>query len=126
MTPVSAMGDPKPAVSEGHRPAHSRPAIPTREYEPGSGDSHDHAPARRPHPPRPPPPAAGPRAASPGSTPRGQPSAPRHTAPPGHSPPQQMVTVSAKVDRPFHMSKEAESGRVSSGSAGGGAGGGRE
>jgi hypothetical protein len=41
--------------SEGHRPAHSRPALPTREYEPGSGDSHDPAPARRPHPPRPPP-----------------------------------------------------------------------
>ena len=43
------------AVSEGHRPAHSRSASSTREYEPGSGDSHDHAPARRPHRPRPPP-----------------------------------------------------------------------
>ena len=41
------------AVSEGHRPAPSRPAIPTREYEPGSGDNHDLAPARRPYHSRP-------------------------------------------------------------------------
>jgi hypothetical protein len=50
MTPGNVLSEPNLAVSEGHRPAHSRPAIPTREYEPGSGDSHDHAPARRPHP----------------------------------------------------------------------------
>ena len=55
MIPVNALSGSPLAVSEGHRPAHSRSAIPTREYEPGSGDSHDHAPARRSHPPRSPP-----------------------------------------------------------------------
>ena len=55
MIPVNVLSGPILAVSEGYRPAHSRSADPTRAYEPGSGDSHDHAPARRPHPPRPPP-----------------------------------------------------------------------
>src|SRR6266700_1971703 len=107
MTPVSAMGDPKPAVSEGHRPAHSRPAIPTREYEPGSGDSHDHAPARRPHRPRSPPPAAGPRG-KPRQAARREASQARAGTPPHRSPrsqsTQQGITAPAKVDRPFHMS----------------------
>jgi hypothetical protein len=42
-------------VSVGPRPANSRPANPTREYEPGSGDSHDPAPAHHPPPARSPP-----------------------------------------------------------------------
>jgi hypothetical protein len=55
MIPVNVLSEPALAVSEGHRPANSRPADPTREYEPGSGDSHDPAPVHRPHPPRSPP-----------------------------------------------------------------------
>src|SRR6266849_2601617 len=55
MIPVNVLSEPALAVSEGHRPAHSRPADPTREYEPGSGASHDPAPVHRPHPPRAPP-----------------------------------------------------------------------
>src|SRR5258708_35350695 len=35
MTPVNVLSEPPLAVSEGHRPANSRPADPTREYEPG-------------------------------------------------------------------------------------------
>jgi hypothetical protein len=60
---VNVLSEPTLAVSEGHRPANSRPADPTREYEPGSGDSHDPAPVHRPHPPRPPPPVRRPRRA---------------------------------------------------------------
>ena len=52
---MNVLSEPTLAVSEGHRPANSRPADPTREYEPGSGDSHDPAPVHRPHPPRSPP-----------------------------------------------------------------------
>src|SRR5260370_10790486 len=63
MIPVNVLSEPTLAVSEGHRPANSRPADPTREYEPGSGDSHDPAPVHRPHPPRPPPAVRRPRRA---------------------------------------------------------------
>jgi hypothetical protein len=42
-------------VSVGPRPANSRPANSTREYEPGSGESHDPAPVHHPHPARSPP-----------------------------------------------------------------------
>src|SRR5258706_13150175 len=54
MIPVNVLSETL-AVSEGHRPANSRPADPAREYEPGSGDTHDPAPVHRPHPPRSPP-----------------------------------------------------------------------
>ena len=82
MIPASVMSEPNLARSEGQRPASSRPATPTREYEPGSGDSHDHAPARRPYQPRPPP-RPGRRARSPrGSPPRGQPATPARNATP--------------------------------------------
>src|SRR5882762_5165115 len=53
MIPVNVLSEPTLAVSEGHRPAHSRPADPTREYEPGSGASHDPAPVHRPYLARP-------------------------------------------------------------------------
>ena len=56
MIPVYVLSEPTLAISVGHRPANSRPAVPTREYEPGSGESHDPAPVHRPHPPRSPPP----------------------------------------------------------------------
>ncbi len=52
---MNVLSEPTLAVSEGHRPAHSRPADPTREYEPGSGASHDPAPVHRPYLARPPP-----------------------------------------------------------------------
>ncbi len=52
---MNVLSEPTLAVSVGHRPANSRPAHPTREYEPGSGESHDPAPVHRPHPPRSPP-----------------------------------------------------------------------
>jgi hypothetical protein len=52
---VNVLSEPTLAISVGHRPANSRPADPTREYEPGSGASHDPAPVHRPHPPRSPP-----------------------------------------------------------------------
>src|SRR5205809_2295026 len=55
MIPVNVLSEPTLAISVGHRPAKSRPANPTREYEPGSGESHDPAPVHRLHPPRPPP-----------------------------------------------------------------------
>jgi hypothetical protein len=42
-------------VSVGPRPANSRPANSTREYEHGSGESHDPAPVHHPHPARSPP-----------------------------------------------------------------------
>ena len=43
-----------PVRSEGHHPAGTRPAIPTRVYESGSdGGSRHAAPVRHPHPPRP-------------------------------------------------------------------------
>ena len=42
-------------ISQGHHSANQRSAIPTREYESGSGYGHDAAPAGHPHPPRPPP-----------------------------------------------------------------------
>jgi hypothetical protein len=44
-------------VSVGPRPATSRPANSTREYEPGSGDRHDPAPGHHPHHPARSPPA---------------------------------------------------------------------
>src|SRR5258708_5442548 len=62
MIPVNVLSEPTLAVSEGHRPANSRPADPTREYEPGSGASHDHAPVHRPYLARPPPRRPDPRA----------------------------------------------------------------
>jgi hypothetical protein len=60
MIPVYVLSEPTLAISAGHRPADSRPAVPAREYEPGSGESHDPAPVHRPHPPRSPPPWAAP------------------------------------------------------------------
>jgi hypothetical protein len=44
---VYVLSEPTLAISAGHRPADSRPAVPAREYEPGSGESHDPAPAAR-------------------------------------------------------------------------------
>jgi hypothetical protein len=61
---VYVLSEPTLAISVGHRPANSRPADPTREYEPGSGESHDPAPVHRPHPPRPPPAVSRPRQAA--------------------------------------------------------------
>ena len=52
---MNVLSEPTLAISVGHRPANSRPADPTREYEPGSGESHDPAPVHRPHLPRSPP-----------------------------------------------------------------------
>src|ERR1700691_5723738 len=61
--PADSLGYPTPDVSAGPRPAEHRSAIPTREYEAGSGARRHHpAPAHRPHPPRPPPPRGGPLA----------------------------------------------------------------
>jgi len=53
VTPVNAYAT--LVQSHGHHPANHRSAIPTREYESGSGHGHDAAPAGHPHPPRPPP-----------------------------------------------------------------------
>jgi hypothetical protein len=64
MIPVYVLSEPTLAISVGHRPAHSRPANPIREYEPGSGESHDHDSVHRPHPPRPPPAVSRPRRAA--------------------------------------------------------------
>jgi hypothetical protein len=55
MIPVNVLSQPMLVVSVGPRPANSRPANPTREYEPGSGESHDPAPVHHPHPARSPP-----------------------------------------------------------------------
>jgi hypothetical protein len=55
MIPVNVLSLPMLVVSVGPRPANSRPANSTREYEPGSGESHDSAPVHRPHPARSPP-----------------------------------------------------------------------
>ena len=63
MIPVNVLSEPALAVSVGHRPANSRRAVPIREYEPGSGESHDPAPVRRLHLPRSPPAACRPRRA---------------------------------------------------------------
>src|SRR3982751_6866298 len=55
MIPVNVLSLPMLVVSVGPRPANSRPANSTREYEPGSGESHDPAPVHRPYPARSPP-----------------------------------------------------------------------
>ena len=55
MIPVNVLSHPMLVVSVGPRPANSRPANSTREYEPGSGESHDPAPVHHPHPARSPP-----------------------------------------------------------------------
>jgi hypothetical protein len=52
---VNVLSQPMLVVSVGPRPANSRPANSTREYEPGSGESHDPAPVHHPHPARSPP-----------------------------------------------------------------------
>src|SRR6266702_3943974 len=58
--PVRSVNAPATLVrSEGHHPAHRRPAIPTRVYESGSGGSRHAAPVRHPPPPPPPPRAWG-------------------------------------------------------------------
>jgi hypothetical protein len=61
MIPVNVLSDPTSTlvVSVGPRPANSRPANSTREYEPGSGDRHDPAPVHHPHPARSPPAVVG-------------------------------------------------------------------
>jgi hypothetical protein len=55
MIPVNVLIHPMLVVSVGPRPANSRPANSTREYEPGSGESHDPAPVHHPPPARSPP-----------------------------------------------------------------------
>jgi hypothetical protein len=55
MIPVNVSSEPTLVVSVGPRPANSRPANSTREYEPGSGDRHDPAPVHHPPPARSPP-----------------------------------------------------------------------
>jgi hypothetical protein len=52
---VNVLSEPMLVVSVGPRPADSRPANSTREYEHGSGESHDPAPVHHPHPARSPP-----------------------------------------------------------------------
>ena len=52
--PVSTMPAPTGALSEGHPPAHRRPAISTRVHQSG-GQPTRPGPARGPHPARPPP-----------------------------------------------------------------------
>ena len=55
MIPVNVLSEPMLVVSVGPRPADSRPANSTREYEHGSGESHDPALVHHPHPARSPP-----------------------------------------------------------------------
>ena len=52
---MNVSSEPTLVVSVGPRPANSRPANSTREYEPGSGVSHDPAPVHHPPPARSPP-----------------------------------------------------------------------
>jgi len=52
--PVSTMPAPAGALSEGHPPAHRRPAVATRVHQSG-GQLTGPGPARGPHPARPPP-----------------------------------------------------------------------
>ena len=56
--PRECSHEPTLAVSEGHRPAHSRPAIPTREYDLAVATATT-TPRTPPHQPRPPPAPAG-------------------------------------------------------------------
>src|SRR5258706_491323 len=89
MIPVNVLSEPTLAVREGHRPAHSRPADPTREYEPGSGTAN--CPPHRPGAPN----------QTGRSVLRG--AGPARQIANRHAQPETGLRKLQRLDRPFHM-----------------------